>query len=87
MGVGIAVSGQKTGLRMPRSGHSEHPSGVRHRLEMLSTCRLELCPQSCWNTDRHSRGIVSSTAWNSHITAIDYHKPGLSQSREDVKEL
>lgn len=43
-GVGIAVSGQKTGQRMPRSGHSEHPADVRHQFGMPSAISVESCP-------------------------------------------
>lgn len=66
LGVGIAVSGQKTGQRMPRSGHSEHPAGVRHQFGMLSAFSVERCPPSRWNTVRHQHGIVSAIAWNTH---------------------
>ena len=66
LGVGIACSGQKTGQRMPRSGHSEHPAGVRHQFGMLSAFSVEHCPPSRWNTVRHQHGIVSAIAWNTH---------------------
>ena len=49
---------------MPRSGHSEHPAGVRHQFGMLSAFSVERCPPSRWNTVRHQRGIVSAIAWN-----------------------
>ena len=42
LGVGIAGSGQKTGQRMPRSGHSEHPAGVRYQHGIVSAI--------AWNT-------------------------------------
>ncbi|MBW4953572.1 hypothetical protein, partial [Klebsiella pneumoniae] len=61
-----AGSGQKTGQRMPRSGHSEHPAGVRHQFGMLSAFSVEHCPPSRWNTVRHQHGIVSAIAWNTH---------------------
>src|SRR5574343_1464738 len=64
LGVGIADSGQKTGQRMPRSGHTEHLAGVRHQFGMLSAFTVERCPASRWNTVRHQRGIVSAMAWN-----------------------
>ncbi|WP_220136205.1 hypothetical protein [Citrobacter freundii] len=67
LGVGIAGSGQKTGQRMPRSGHSEHPAGVRHQFGMLSAFSVEHCPPSRWNTVRHQHGIVSAIAWNTHL--------------------
>ncbi len=53
LGVGIADSGEKTGQRMPRSGHSEHPSGVRHQFGMLSAFSVERCAPSAWNRVRH----------------------------------
>jgi len=67
LGVGIAGSGQKTGQRMPRSGHSEHPAGVRHQFGMLSAFSVERCPPSRWNTVRHQHGIVSAIAWNTQM--------------------
>ncbi|TFI46784.1 hypothetical protein E4O93_16095 [Diaphorobacter sp. DS2] len=47
-----------------RSGHSEHPAGVRHQFGMLSAFSVEHCPPSRWNTVRHQHGIVSAIAWN-----------------------
>ncbi|MDP3134457.1 MAG: tripartite tricarboxylate transporter substrate-binding protein, partial [Burkholderiaceae bacterium] len=70
LGVGIAGSGQKTGQRMPRSGHSEHPAGVRHQFGMLSAFSVERCPPSRWNTVRHQRGIVSAMAWNTQVNGF-----------------
>jgi len=64
LGVGIAGSGQKTGQRIPRSGHSKHPAGVRHQFGMLSAFSVERCPPSRWNTVRHQHGTVSAIAWN-----------------------
>ena len=72
LGVGIAGSGHKTGQRMPRSGHSEHPAGVRHQFGMLSAFSVERCPPSWWNTVRHQRGIVSAIAWNTHVWATRF---------------
>ena len=52
LGVGIAGSGQKTGQRMPRLGHSEHPQ--------VSAIKMECCPPSPWNGVRHDGGTLSA---------------------------
>ncbi|WP_206165311.1 hypothetical protein, partial [Citrobacter braakii] len=57
---------KKTGQRMPRSGRSERPAGVRHQFGMLSAFSVERCPPSRRNTVRHQHGIVSAIAWNTH---------------------
>ena len=51
---------------MPRSGHSEHPAGVRHQFGMMSDFSVEQRPPSRWNTVRHQHGVVSAIAWNTH---------------------
>ena len=55
---------------MPRSGHSEHPAGVRHQFGMLSAFSVERCPPSRWNTVRHQHGIVSAIAWNTQLSEL-----------------
>ncbi|WP_254597037.1 Dyp-type peroxidase [Achromobacter ruhlandii] len=57
LGVGIAGSGRKTGQRMPRLGHSEHPQ--------VSAIKMECCPPSPWNGVRHGGGTLSAISLES----------------------
>jgi hypothetical protein len=71
---------------MPRSGHSEHPAGVRHQFGMLSAFSVEHCPPSRWNTVRHQHGIVSAIAWNTQVapqTQYALQPPGRSRLVSD----
>jgi len=65
---------------MPRSGHSEHPAGVRHQFGMLSAFSVEQCRPSCWNTVRHQHGIVSAMAWNTQLSSPTVPTSGTSWS-------